>query len=371
MDTARLRASWSLVARHGAEVPGFFYAHLFLSRPQLREMFPVSMAAQQDRLVGALGRIVSNVDKVEAVVPYVEQLGRDHRKFAVRPEHFPMVGASLLATLEYFLGRDWTPQLAADWAEAYNLVSEVMVGAAEKAETSAPPWWDAEVLDHERRGLDVAVLRIRPQPHHPYRPGQSVALQTSLRPRVWRRYSPANAPRPDGTIDLHVKAVPGGQVSNALVNSVAPGDVLRLGPPLGGRLGLESDRRTPLLLLAGGTGWAPLKALLEQVAAEGSRPVTLVLGARTGADLYDLRAIDKLSRELRWFDVTVALSHDHRPGAEHGTVTEVALRKGSWYDHDIYVCGPDQMVADAVAQLRGAGIAPEQLHIEDFEEVTA
>ena len=371
MDAVALKRTWAQVAAHGDAVPGYFYAHLFLAHPETRDLFPVAMAAQRDRLVKALGHMVSNVDRVGDVVAYIEDLGRDHRKFGTIAGHYPAVGASLLATLKHFLGAAWTPELAADWAEAYNLVSEVMVGAAEKAETSAPPWWDAEVLDHERRGLDVAVLRIRPQPHHPYRPGQSVALQTSLRPRVWRRYSPANAPRPDGTIDLHVKAVPGGQVSNALVNSVAPGDVLRMGPPLGGRLGLESDRSTPLLLLAGGTGWAPLKALLEQVAAEGKRPVTLVLGARTGADLYDLRAVDKLARELRWFDVTVALSHDHRPGAEHGTVTEVALRKGSWYDHDIYVCGPDQMVADAVAQLRGAGIAPEQLHIEDFEEVTA
>src|SRR5689334_10509696 len=107
MDTGRLRSSWTQVAAHGTQVPQFFYARLFLGFPELREMFPVSMAAQSDRLFTAIGRLVSNVDELARFRPTVEQLGRDHRRFAVRPEHYPFVGEALLATLARFLGPDW------------------------------------------------------------------------------------------------------------------------------------------------------------------------------------------------------------------------------------------------------------------------
>ena len=57
----------------------------------------------------ALGAVVSNVDELDNVVPLLEQLGRDHRRFSVVTEHYTAVGASLLATLKRFLGPSWTP----------------------------------------------------------------------------------------------------------------------------------------------------------------------------------------------------------------------------------------------------------------------
>lgn len=79
MDPDTLKNSWALVAKSGDEVPLFFYSHLFLSHPELREMFPVSMAAQRDKLVAALGAVVSNADQLDQVTPVLAQLGRDHR----------------------------------------------------------------------------------------------------------------------------------------------------------------------------------------------------------------------------------------------------------------------------------------------------
>ena len=80
MDTAALKDSWELVAKSGDEVPLYFYSHLFLSRPDLRPMFPIAMTGQRDKLVGALGRIVSNVDQLDDVTPFIQQLGRDLRQ---------------------------------------------------------------------------------------------------------------------------------------------------------------------------------------------------------------------------------------------------------------------------------------------------
>src|SRR5690606_26999931 len=202
-------------------------------------MFPVSMTAQRDKLVRALGQIVSNADRLEEVTPFIEQLGRDHRRFDVVAEHYPAVGASLLATLRQFLGSAWTEELAANWAEAYGLIAKVMVTAAERAEDNEPAWWSAEVVSVERRTLDVTVLHLRPEQPYAYEPGQSFAMEVPSRPRLWRYFSPANAPREDGIIELHVQLVPGGQVSTSIVRSLKQGERVRMGAPVGARLTLD------------------------------------------------------------------------------------------------------------------------------------
>jgi hemoglobin-like flavoprotein len=83
MDTAALKGSWAKVAAAGDDVPLYFYSHLFLSHPEVRSMFPIQMSGQRDKLVAALGAVVSSVDELDTVIPLLEQLGRDHRRFAV------------------------------------------------------------------------------------------------------------------------------------------------------------------------------------------------------------------------------------------------------------------------------------------------
>src|SRR5262245_61176580 len=122
IDAAGLKQSWDLISRYGDQVPLFFYSTLFLGHPYTRAMFPVSMAAQRDRLAGALGRIVSQVDDLDAIRPMLQRLGRDHRKFGVVRDHYPAVGDALLATLEHFCGSQWTEELAQDWRCAYPMV---------------------------------------------------------------------------------------------------------------------------------------------------------------------------------------------------------------------------------------------------------
>ncbi len=369
VEPDRLQASWARVVAHGDAVPAYFYAALFTRNPQLRPLFPASMAGQRDRLVTALGRIVAGVGQPDVMLPFARGLGRDHRRFDVRPEHYPPVGEALLATLSQFLGPDWDADLAAGWTEAYGLVAQVMCDAAAEATRNEPPYWKALVVEHERRGLDVAVVRLQvdqPVPYW-YLPGQSCAIEVPTRLRLWRYYSPANIPRRDGLVELHVKAVPGGEVSTAIVQSLRVGDETRVGAPIGHSLTLDPDSGRDLLLLAGGTGLAPLKALTEQLAAEGGRRrVTLVVGGRTSGDLYDLPALESMAQQMPWLTVVPTLSHDaHAAGVHRGTAVDVALRMGRWDTHDIYVCGPAEMVATSRERLAEAGIAPQQIRSED------
>ena len=375
MDERRLKESFERVGAHGDEVALFFYSHLFLGHPELRDMFPVSMAAQRDRLLQALGRIVSDVGNLDSLVPFLTDLGRDHRKFGVTAEHYPAVGASLLAALTHFSGSAWNSQLAADWAAAYGVIAEVMIGAAAQDERN-PPWWDATIVGHERRTCDIAVLKVSTKQPLPYLPGQSVAMEFERRPRLWRLFSMANAPRPDGTLDFHVRIIDGGQVTGALALDPGIGSALRLGPPIG-RLMLDPRSDRPIVMAAGGTGLAPLKAILEHLAAEqvsGRRdppPTHLVVGARTAADLYDAPDLEKMAARSPWLTVTAALSAEpvslgHGPRTEHGTVADVLARLGTWREHDAYVCGSSAMVAAAASRLQALGTPPERIFVEDF-----
>ncbi|SFL24423.1 NAD(P)H-flavin reductase [Geodermatophilus ruber] len=359
-----MRASFAKAAAAGDEAPLYFYSHLFLSHPETRRLFPVSMAHQRDRLFQALGDVVAYVDDLDRLVPILQALGRDHRKFGTVAEHYPAVGASLLATLQHF-DDEWTPELAQDWTAAYQLVAQVMIEAAEEA-ADAPPWWNAEVVAHERRTIDTAVLWLRPRPDFPYLSGQSVSLETDIRPKLWRYYSPANAPRPDGLLEIHARAYAGGPVSTALVRRVGVGDVLRLGPPLG-HIDFDVDSDRDLLLVAGGTGLAPLKAVIDQVARYGPpRRVDLYVGARTEEQLYDRADLERLAAELPWLTVTFAVSDDELSSLEHGDVGDVVLRHGPWASRDIYVAGPEPMVEDTNRRLLKDGVRPERIRSEVF-----
>lgn len=365
MDIQRMRDNFGKAAAAGDEAPLFFYSHLFLSHPETRPLFPVSMMHQRDRLFRALGTVVDLVDDLDALVPVLQRLGRDHRKFGTVAAHYPAVGASLLATLAHF-DDDWDTSLAADWATAYQLVATVMVEAADEAAAAAPPWWDADVVGHERRGIDVAVLHLRPRTPLTHRAGQSISIETTLRPRLWRYYAIANAPRADGILELHVRARDGGPVSSALVRQVGVGDVLRLGPPVGDfTLRPGSDR--DLLLIATGTGVAPVKALVDEVAREGPpRRVDLFVGARDEAGLHDLPALRDLEQKHPWLTVSPAVSDDERSALEQGDVGDVVLARGPWTSRDVYVAGSPETVRDNVSRLTDHGVPPSRIHTEVF-----
>jgi NAD(P)H-flavin reductase/hemoglobin-like flavoprotein len=364
VDIPAMRASFAKAAAHGDEAPLWFYSHLFLTHPETRALFPVSMAHQRDRLFSALGEVVAWVDDLDRLVPVLQHLGRDHRKFGTVAEHYPAVGASLLATLAHF-DDEWDEDLAKSWTDAYGLVADVMIGAAEKASTE-PPWWEAEIVAHERRTIDVAVLRVVPRSPFEHLPGQSVSLETELRPKLWRYYSVANAPRPDGELELHVKARDGGPVSTALVRRAAVGDVLRLGPPLG-HLTLDPESDRDLLLVAGGTGLAPLKAMVDHVARQGPpRRVDLFVGARTEDAFYDRADLERLRETHPWLTVTLAVSEDEQSALEQGVIGDVAIRHGPWNSRDVYVAGPGIMVDDTTARLLQHGARRERIRAEVF-----
>jgi NAD(P)H-flavin reductase len=160
--------------------------------------------------------------------------------------------------------------------------------------------------------------------------------------------------------------VDGGVLSPALARSLGPGSRLRLGPPVG-TLTFDPGSARKVLMVAGSTGLAPLKAIAGQIAGLPDPPdVHLFVGAQDAEGLYDVADLEKLSADSPWLNITSCVSADPDYPGEHGMLPDVVARSGSWADHDAYVAGPTPMVEAMAGRLSSLGVPPGQIHVEDF-----
>jgi NAD(P)H-flavin reductase/hemoglobin-like flavoprotein len=363
---ALIRESFALVAPQAEGMARHFYATLFSQAPETRDLFPVNMEVQRSRLLRALVHVVQMVDRPDELVPFLEQLGRDHRKFGVLAEHYDAVGAALLSSVAEFAGPAWTPPVEKAWTDAYGIVACAMRAASEA--DRGPATWLGRIVEHRRVGWDLAIIGVQASEPIPYRAGQYLSVETPQRPRLWRYLSPATAPRADGRLEFHVRAVPNGWVSRAIVAHTRVGDTWRMGPPMG-RMHVDRDSGRNLLMVAGGTGSAPIRALLEDLARGTGQPRTQVfVGGRTWDDLHDFGPLRKLSYANPWLDVIPVVERDDTDegGAERGTLAEVVTRYGAWADHDVLVCGSPAMIRSTVSRMLVAGTPLDRITYDPF-----
>jgi toluene methyl-monooxygenase electron transfer component len=187
---------------------------------------------------------------------------------------------------------------------------------------------------------------------------------------VVRNYSFAAAPGPETReACFFIRHVPGGVFTDWLFAADRSGTAVELSAPFGDFMHHSADR--PMLLIAGGSGLAPVKAVLEACAAAGSiQPVTLLFGARAQVDLY---AIDQIAALAAQWPASFAfhpiLSNEADSSGwtgRRGFVTEHVERLiPNLADHDLYMCGPPPMI-DAVVELVGSRIPAERQHFDRF-----
>jgi len=362
-----LKESWTLVEEQQDKVAGFFYARIFLSNPQVRDLFPVQMDVQRARLLGAIVTAVQTLDDPDRFDEYLRALGRDHRKFHVSAEHYDVVGAALMESLRTFAGESWSIEYDQAWRDAYDVIARKMVSGAD-ADTN-PPFWHAEVLSHERRSRDIAVFTCKPMQPLEFRAGQYISLECKYQPRLWRVYSMANAPNSDGTMEFHVRALGAGWVSSALVRRLKVGDMIRLAAPMGS---MTLDRRSTkdIVCVAGGTGLAPIKALIEELTRYNrTRWVHVFFGARDRDDLYDLAELNRLAARYPWLSVVPACSQDPSFVGEQGNVADVMARYGPWAEHDFFVSGSPAMVRSTLRTLAELQVPNVRIKYDAFGDV--
>jgi NAD(P)H-flavin reductase/hemoglobin-like flavoprotein len=360
-----VRESFAVVEPHAEQVAAFFYATLFSIAPNTRAMFPVNMEVQRSRLLRALVHVVQMVDRPDELIPFLRQLGRDHRKFGVMGEHYEAVGMALLAAVKEYAGAAWTEDVERAWAECYTIMARAMLEAA--TADPGPAFWTGTVVERKQVLPDLAIIKVRADQPPPYQPGQYLSVEVPQRPRLWRYFTPATAPRDDGLLEFHIRAVDGGWVSRSIVKHGELGDVWKMGPPMG-RIRVDRHSGRDVLMVAGGTGVTPMRAILEHLAGWGENPrIQLFYGGRTRADLYDLEHLLSIAASNPWLRVVPVTEGESTIAAmERGTLADVVTRYGAWADHDVLVSGSPAMVRATVSRMLVAGTPLDRIVYDPF-----
>jgi CDP-4-dehydro-6-deoxyglucose reductase, E3 len=251
--------------------------------------------------------------------------------------------------------------------------SDVLLESRQVTEAGAFPIrkMPSRVAAMERKSHDVILLRLQLPANDPfnYRPGQYVEFL--LRDGSRRSYSMANAPHTGPALELHIRHMPGGKFTDHVFGTMKEKEIQRIEGPFGSFF-LREDSDKPIVLLASGTGFAPIKALIEHMQFQGiQRPATLYWGGRRPEDLYMddwVRARLTEMPNLQYVPViSDALPEDHwtgRTGFVHRAVLE-DLPDLSGYQ--VYACGAPIVVDSArndYCEL--AGLAEEEFFADAF-----
>jgi CDP-4-dehydro-6-deoxyglucose reductase len=248
--------------------------------------------------------------------------------------------------------------------------ARVVPGAGEYPVLKMP----GRVLSIERPAADVAVVRVQLPANQQFRYRAGQYVEFILRDGARRSYSMANAPHRLGTppaIELHLRHMPGGKFTDHVFGAMKEKDILRMEGPFGSFfLREESDK--PIVLLASGTGFAPIKALIEQLHDLHSiRPVRLYWGGRRKGDLYLDAWIETAKALLPQLEYVPVLSEPAPEDAWTGRTGFVHLAVMADLPdlsrHQVYACGAPIVIESAqrdfVAQ---CGLPADEFYADSF-----
>ncbi|MGW1616500.1 2Fe-2S iron-sulfur cluster-binding protein [Streptomyces sp. NPDC002285] len=227
---------------------------------------------------------------------------------------------------------------------------------------------------HDRSGIvesledmapDVRRLVIALDEPLAFNPGQYVLLHVPGGKQ--RPYSIASTPADSDHIELHIKRLEGGVCTDGwLFRDLAAGDPVTLSGPYG-RFSFRPLRTEPILLLAGGTGLAPLKSMARHIAETGAKHKTVLYhGVTTRNDLYDREWFEALEEEHDWFTYRPALSQDTWQGRTGSVPALLAEDYPRASGHVAYICGNPNMVAHTMKALMKSRLFPRDIYCEDF-----
>lgn len=231
--------------------------------------------------------------------------------------------------------------------------------------------YSATVFRNQLVASDVSILHLRFPKGVRARFAAGQYLQVILPDGQRRSFSMANAPHENDGVQLHIRHMPGGGFTAGVVPTLAKGDILQIELPHGDFY-LREDSDRPLLFIAGGTGFAPVKSIIDHIIKRNiKRPMTLFWGSRDVAGLYAQDVVKKWLRQcpsLRYEPVISgpvnAAAWSGRRGRVHEAVLEIF---DSVQNFDVYACGAPAMVQAVRTVLEDLrGLPPTQFFSDSF-----
>ncbi|MGJ4125831.1 FAD-binding oxidoreductase [Corynebacterium macclintockiae] len=288
--------------------------------------------------------------------------GKDFRKFGVAAEHYAALESALVEAVGEHIG------VTKKLSDTINLGCSLLAyGAIEDEEAAVPATSAAQVLEVLHPCDAIAVIRVQMDPPLPYWSGQHVEVRTPHTPQMWRALSPAIPYNEDGLVEFHVRAI--GPFSRGIVENTQVGEQWVVANPYGE---LQISGNKPVVMVAGSTGLAPVRAILLELVQSGERPpmVQLFFGAQNPEELYEWKGLVGFEEAFDWLDLYLVVE-DNAPTPEgfdvytaRGLVGDVAAERGAWRDAEVLITGGPQMKQHTVEAFLRAGANRDQLRFD-------
>ncbi len=394
---ATVKATAPVLAEHGETLTRHFYKRMFTHNPEVAPFFnPAHQAAgkQQRALAGAIIAYASNIENLEVLSGAVELIAQKHASLMIKPEHYPIVGENLLASIREVLGEAATDDIINAWAEAYGFLANILMGREAEIYTEnakKPGGWEGfkpfRVIRKERESDIITSFYLAPADGAPlplFKPGQyiTVRLSTLDGHTTMRNYSLSDMPGQDW-YRISVKreesgkaGTPDGYISNLLHSAIEVGAEIDLAPPCG-EFFFDTDaddNAQPLVLLAGGVGITPISSILKTALESDSDRRILLVHACLNEGVQPFRSVfDALAKEhanltvhYRYSDP--AADDTQRTGnATTGFVDAAFLETVlPGPDAQFYFCGPQPFMVNVFRTLAAQGVPEDRLKFEFF-----
>ncbi|MGB4923098.1 MAG: NO-inducible flavohemoprotein, partial [Candidatus Nitrotoga sp.] len=335
----------------------------------------------------------ANIDNLEVLGGAVELIAQKHASLQVKPEHYPVVGENLLASIREVLGAGATDDVINAWAEAYGFLADILIGREKQiyhGHTVMPGGWEGfrsfHVIGKEVESDVITSFYLAPADGSQlpkFKPGQyiTVRVPSPCGHTTMRNYSLSDKPgqewfRISVKREVGQKAnTPDGYVSNFLHSNIDVGTTLEIAPPCGEFfLDVTEKHERPLIFLAAGVGITPiLSMLLSALDAMPDRQIVFIHGSLNESTQAFRKVIDALAAKHS----NLTVRYRYSDPAEAGVVREGSASTGfidaklieSFVpnrDADYYFCGPQQFMVDIYHELLAWGIPPTQVHFEFF-----
>ncbi len=395
---AIVKATAPILEEHGETLTRHFYKRMFTHNPEVAPFFnPANQTAglQQRALAGAICAYAKNIDNLEVLGGAVELIAQKHASLQVQPEHYPIVGDNLLASIREVLGEGATKDVLNAWEEAYEFLAEILIGRELQIynEHASQPdgWLGFKTFRVERKEVESDVITsfyLKPADGSKvanFKPGQYITVRMPTPcgySTTMRNYSLSDKPGQDW-YRISVKREDGpkadaseGYVSNHLHKNINVGDTLEIGPPCGEFfLDVTENHQRPLVLLAAGVGITPIfSMLLSALEAFPNRPIVLIHGSLSEstqafkATLDDLAAkYNNLKVHYRYSDAASTAQPGPNTAISTGFIdASLIVSMVPDRDADYYFCGPQPFMVGIYHDLLSWGIPPAQVHFEFF-----
>jgi nitric oxide dioxygenase len=393
---AIVKSTAPILQEHGETLTKHFYKRMFSHNPEVAPFFNHSNQAggtQQRALAGAIAAYAANIDNLDVLGGAVELIAHKHASLQIKPEHYPIVGENLLASIKEVLGDGATDEVIDAWGKAYGFLADIMIGREkqiyEENANKDGGWEGFRNFKIERKEKESSVITsfyLKPEDGGTvptYLAGQyiTVRMPTADGSTTMRNYSLSDKPGQD-YFRISVKRetgpkadTPKGYVSNKLHDEFEMGDVVEVGPPCGEFfLNINDKHERPLVLMAAGIGITPILSILKTaIEAMPEREIVFIHGCLNEEVQAFKSTLDEL--EAKHAKLTVhhrysdpATDGEKREGnASTGFVDAELIESLTPTRHaDYYFCGPKPFMVNIYHELLTWGIPGSQVHFEFF-----